>query len=92
MRQKGHNVELANSATEALKMIDHGLEFDILISDLMMPNMTGEEFVGVLRKKEFKQPMYIYTATPSYVRSRQHNGVFRKPEELDELINKISEY
>ena len=39
-----HDVQGAASAGEALGWIDAGQEFDLILTDLMMPTMTGMEF------------------------------------------------
>ena len=39
-----HDVRCTASAREALSWIDAGQEFDLIISDLVMPTMTGMEF------------------------------------------------
>jgi len=46
----GFQVTTVDSAIEALKMCENGAEFDIIISDIEMPGMSGFEFVEALRK------------------------------------------
>jgi nitrogen-specific signal transduction histidine kinase/CheY-like chemotaxis protein len=43
-----HEVHCTASAREALCWIDAGQEFDLILSDLMMPTMTGMEFYETL--------------------------------------------
>jgi signal transduction histidine kinase len=45
-----HDVVLASAASVALQRIDQGEEFDVILCDLMMPQMTGMELHGALMK------------------------------------------
>lgn len=45
----GYRVTLAEEPAEAIKMHDDGAMFDIIISDIEMPNMNGYEFVEKMR-------------------------------------------
>jgi len=45
----GYNVTAAESAAEALSMRDAGTDFDLIISDIEMPEMNGFEFAENLR-------------------------------------------
>jgi two-component system cell cycle sensor histidine kinase/response regulator CckA len=44
LEDSDHEVVCTETAPEALKLIDRGERFDVIISDLMMPNMTGMDF------------------------------------------------
>ena len=45
----GYEVTSAESAHEALSMVDEGADFDIVVSDIEMPGMSGFEFAEKLR-------------------------------------------
>jgi PAS domain S-box-containing protein len=47
--RKEHQVTTATSAREALGLVSAGQRFDVILSDLMMPEMSGEELLGALR-------------------------------------------
>jgi PAS domain S-box-containing protein len=47
---EGHDVTCTTSAREALAMLERGEAFDVIVSDLMMPNMTGTQFYEELLK------------------------------------------
>jgi len=49
LSRKGYTVEDALSVENAVKKIDHG-SFDLVITDLMMPNTNGMELVQIIRK------------------------------------------
>lgn len=46
---RGYNVVSAESAVEALQMRDNGEQFDVIISDIVMPDMDGFEFAENIR-------------------------------------------
>ena len=45
---KGYNVDIANDAVEGLERINHK-NYDIIISDIEMPHMTGFEFAEKIK-------------------------------------------
>lgn len=44
----GHNVTLVTSGQEALDLLATGAQFHVVLSDLMMPRISGMEFYGTL--------------------------------------------
>lgn len=44
-------VMAAQSATEAIALIDRGETFDVLLTDIMMPGMNGIELARLLRQR-----------------------------------------
>jgi PAS domain S-box-containing protein len=47
--RREHKVTTATSAREALGLVSAGQRFDVILSDLMMPEMSGEELLVALR-------------------------------------------
>jgi two-component system chemotaxis sensor kinase CheA len=47
---EGYHVTAAASAAQALRLRDAGEEFDVIVSDIEMPDMTGIEFARKLRE------------------------------------------
>jgi len=45
----GYRVTMVESATEALRLKDNGEHFDVIVSDIEMPEMDGITFAGVLK-------------------------------------------
>jgi YesN/AraC family two-component response regulator len=45
----GFSVHEARSAEDALRLIDDGLEIDVLVTDHLMPGMTGVDLVRALK-------------------------------------------
>ncbi|MGH6940903.1 chemotaxis protein CheW [Hypericibacter sp.] len=48
----GYDVATASSADQALKLCDQGEQYDVIISDIEMPGMSGFEFAEALKKTE----------------------------------------
>ena len=57
-------ISMANGAVDAVKQIEAGAEFDLIISDWNMPNMTGLELLQYVRSaKQLKDvPFLMVTA------------------------------
>ncbi len=47
----GYRVTLARDGDEALHAADHQIALDLLITDYLMPEMTGDELLGRLRER-----------------------------------------
>ncbi len=45
----GYKVTLAESATDAVRLKDNGLIFDVIVSDIEMPDMDGIEFANEIK-------------------------------------------
>ncbi len=50
LRHAGHQVECLASAVEALKLLDRE-SFDVVVTDLQMPGMSGLEFIHALERR-----------------------------------------
>ncbi len=52
--EREHEVVLSPSGRDALARLDHGEGFDLILCDLMMPNMSGTEFYAEVCRKHRK--------------------------------------
>ena len=64
LRQAGHRVECVSSAAEALQTLD-GESFDVVITDLQMPGMSGLEFMRQLQRRPHGAQVVMVTAYAS---------------------------
>ncbi|HEX8705026.1 MAG TPA: ATP-binding protein [Myxococcaceae bacterium] len=88
-----HDITLASGAREALGSILQGGAFDLILCDLMMPEMTGMEFYAELKRLYPKQAesVVFFTggaftpATLDFV-ERQAGRVLNKPVDTQRLL------
>jgi CheY-like chemotaxis protein len=96
LEAEGYAVVTASNGKEALERL-RGMERPSLIFlDLMMPVMSGGEFLGVLRQTEpFKAiPVVIVSAWPkeaAQVRA-QSEGYVKKPVSLEALLDAAHQF
>ncbi len=93
----GYNVTIANTAAEALELREKGYEFDLIISDIDMPEIDGFEFAQGVREDGIWQetPMIALSANSSekrFARGREV-GFDNYVEKLDRdtLVKAIEE-
>ncbi len=58
-----HDVTLTTNAVDALMRIRNGETFDVILCDLMMPEMTGVDFYVELQKLAQDQAMRVVFLT-----------------------------
>lgn len=85
LRLKGHVVTEVESGHEALDRFDEG-GYDLVITDLSMPEMSGRELAHQLRKRDRHIPILLLTGdTDAHDGSEAINAVVTKPFKLEEL-------
>jgi two-component system, cell cycle response regulator DivK len=92
----GINIFRAFDGIEALDMVSR-INFDIMLIDVKMPRMTGDEAIPLIRKMYPKVPIIVQTAYagPS---DREKiiqigcNDYISKPIDEENLVNKMSLY
>jgi CheY-like chemotaxis protein len=85
---------MAENGAEALQVIDSGRPVDLILLDMVMPVMNGEEFFRILRQERGSQIPVIFCSVDEMRALPLHvygtlNGVFLKGHgnhELKELI------
>lgn len=87
-----HDVQTFTSAEEALRVLEAGLQCDLILCDLMMPVMTGVDFYEALarRRPEMAERVVFMTGGAFTLRARQAldnlpNERFEKPFSVPEL-------
>lgn len=51
LKKKGYDVIGCNSAENALEQLEHDTNFDLLITDMVMPGKTGAELAAIVKEK-----------------------------------------
>jgi len=80
----GYKVETTNSSQQAFKMIlENPQKYQLLISDLTMPEMTGLNLAKVLTKNNISVPIIIMTGYGDRISERD-----QKENNIKKIINK----
>jgi EAL domain-containing protein (putative c-di-GMP-specific phosphodiesterase class I)/FixJ family two-component response regulator len=61
---EGFDVVQASDGHEALLALDRG-EFDVIVSDVAMPNMSGLELLRAIRQRDLELPVILVSGDPS---------------------------
>ena len=92
--RNGYNVEVASDGVEAVLKL--GLtDFDVIILDLMMPNLDGFSFIETLAQNEpdrLNRIIVTSAASPGVIRERMRGKPFDilpKPFDINELVRRV---
>jgi CheY-like chemotaxis protein len=95
LRKYGAVVTVAASGAEALQCVE-GQTFDLIISDIKMPDKTGYEVFAAARKRSQTVPVILmtgfgYDPNHSIVRASQEGlqAVMFKPFKVDQLLGEV---
>jgi CheY-like chemotaxis protein len=86
----GYSVEVAADGLVASRLLFEGFRPSLVLLDLMMPGMDGEQFLAVMRRnpETAEIPVVIMSgnrATPEKAAELHAHGYLIKPFDLDEL-------
>ncbi len=92
--QNGYQALGCLSASEAYDAMYGGSVFDLIISDIMMPNIDGFEFARTVRELNQEIPILFMTARDDFAAKQQGfrigiDDYMIKPIDLDELLLRI---
>ena|ERR1043166_731559 len=94
LTDKGYEVESASHGGEALELLDKE-RFDLVLTDLMMPVVDGNQFLGRLRSKSIETPVILmsgnFTLASPPIFYKQANGYVLKPIDLEKLLQRIKD-
>ncbi len=92
---QGALVKTANSADEAMKLVDAEAPFDFILSDVRMPGGDGISFLARARESCPKLPPFYFltgfasTYAVEELLAKGARGVLEKPFDLNKLIELI---
>ena len=95
LEARGYTVAEAIHGKEALAWLETGRRPCLIVLDLMMPVMTGFQFLQVLRSDPVHAdtPVVVSSAWPDRAEVATHvQGIIRKPFKLAELLGYASRY
>lgn len=97
LRNKGYNVYTASNGKLALEIIEtKGQELDLILSDIIMPQMSGIQLLDEIKKKLPFKPIVALTTghTNTNIEDIYAKGavnLLRKPFHLEDLTKMINE-
>lgn len=94
LNQNGYDALGGLSANEAYDAMYGGTLFDLIISDIMMPEVDGFEFTRTVRELNQEIPILFMTARDDFSSKRRGfkagiDDYMVKPIDLDELLLRI---
>lgn len=89
-RKKGHLVSTASSGQAAKKKIESRI-FDLIISDIRMPDLTGIDLLEYARNTHNPAPFILMTAVPTMATAIQavNLGAYRYVIKTDSLVEDL---
>lgn len=93
LKQHGYTPYTASDGVEALDMLDK-TNIDMIISDIMMPNMDGYELTRQLRRAGYNMPILMVTAKESFEDKQEGfmagtDDYMVKPIDINEMILRV---
>ncbi len=93
---KNYDVTSASNGLDALKLIESGQEvFDLIITDLIMPTVSGVGIISIVKKKTPDVPIIAITGWGEHpealAKEARADVVLEKPVELSDLEQTVRE-
>ncbi|MHC5372411.1 response regulator transcription factor [Enterococcus sp. LJL120] len=93
LKTAGFKILSANNGEEALTVLEEH-HVDLIITDIMMPEMDGFELAKELRQSGFELPILVITAKESYEDKRKGFGIgvddyMVKPIDVNEMVLRV---
>lgn len=89
LKHCGYKTHLAASGEEALECLDRA-HFDLVITDLHMPGMNGEELAAEIQTRGLDTPVVLVTGDPKASAQPPVDRLLKKPFSLRELRAALS--
>jgi CheY-like chemotaxis protein len=93
LEAEGFEVEVAKNGREALALLRAGMRPALVLLDLMMPVMSGREFLDeVARMPSFEAPPIVVLTAGGPIEVPGAAAVLRKPYDLRVLLEAVERY
>ena len=94
LERDGYEVYHAEDGVQALQLLD-SQHIDLIISDIMMPNMDGYELTEELRRADYKLPILMVTAKETFEDKKKGflvgtDDYMVKPLDMEEMLLRVS--
>jgi DNA-binding NtrC family response regulator len=96
LKRKGHKIDAVTSVADALRTLDSGKTYDLIIADLMMPQAGGLELLAAVQTSWPELPVLIITGFSSIASAVESTklgaaGYLPKPFTPDELEKAVAD-
>lgn len=93
LKQEGYNIFHAGNGNQALQVLDR-ISVDLVIADIMMPEMDGYELTKILRNTNYSLPIFMVTAKDAFSEKKKGfdlgaDDYMTKPIDMDELVLRV---
>jgi len=94
--RQGYKVEIAGDGREAVSKLDV-IDYDVIILDLMMPNMDGFAFMASMARntpERLRRVIITSAASPAMINEKLRGIPFDllpKPFDIQELLSRVGE-
>lgn len=91
---EGYHPLVAENGQAAVDLLEHGERPCLILLDLMMPVMSGWEFLRIQKENTLIAtiPVVVVSAAGDKAKSTNANGFIKKPIELDSLLEVVHQY
>jgi DNA-binding NtrC family response regulator len=96
LKKRGFSVSAAANGLDGLKLFEASSDgFDLVVTDLVMPNISGVALISIFKERKPNMPVIAITGygeqPESLAREAKADVVLEKPFKLDELEKIIRE-
>jgi CheY-like chemotaxis protein len=94
LQHEGFAASSAENGAVALSLLENGLDPDLILTDLLMPVMSGWDLCEAVKSKPHWQsiPIIVLCGMPAEQRGKlQVDDAFEKPTDTEQLLNRIRE-
>jgi two-component system OmpR family response regulator len=93
LKQEGYQVFQAEGGPKALEVLD-SIHADLVVVDIMMPEMNGFELTNALRDAQLHMPILMVTAKDAFVDKKTGfelgaDDYMTKPVDMEELVLRV---
>ena len=92
LRSRGYDVLTAEDGSDALRFLDEHADVDVVVVDILLPDMTGVQVAELIKAKHPNTPVIFATGVGNVgeLKGIEENRLLRKPFTEDDLFDKIA--
>lgn len=91
LEDNGHRIYSATNGSEGLRLLKKIEKLDLIVVDMIMPIMNGEEFIKAKEENDVyaKVPLLVITSFKEKLSFIGNNAFLLKPLDLELLLSKV---